>query len=363
MTKRSFVFVFSAWSVIALIHAFSRYMDIVRYKLEVPFGVKEVAMYMLIYALWAFFSLALLSILKRLPYPFRYINLTSLFCLGLFIWVPIYLSIEYSLTTLISGGGLEQLKEQARQTSAGILFFYGVIFSFTFFACLGGVLAEKTRLSIRLNDQLKQQQTALALQISEQQMQLMQSQLSPHFLFNCLSAISGLARTGKRDILIQAVAKVGNLLRFTITNSTTPLITLDEELGFVDDYINLQHLRFDKRFTFASKINIPESCIMCPPFTIQPLVENAFRHAVEHTEQTIAINMLVSYQDNEVTISIENTYPPQQTAGNNNQIHTHTGLKNLKARLTHMYKENVEINVNNNLNSFEVKLVIKQSFS
>lgn len=363
MTRRSFILVFGAWSVIALIHAFSRYMDIVRYNLDVPFGINNVGIYMLIYTLWAFFSLALLNILNRLSYPFRYASLSLLFCLGLLICVPLYLGIEYSITSLLDGGGLAQWKTLVEKTSGSTLFYYGVIFSFTFFACLGGVLGEKTRISNQLNAQLTQQQTALALQISQQQMQLMQSQLSPHFLFNCLSAISGLARTGKRDILIQAVAKVGNLLRFTISNSTTPLITFDEELSFVDDYVSLQQLRFDKRFAFVSKIELPESTIMCPPFTIQPLVENAFRHAVDHTEQTIAVNMLVVYTNNEIIISVKNTCAPQKTADGSNKTHTHIGLENLKARLTHMYKENVDIKVINNVDSFEVKLTIKQSFA
>ena len=108
---------------------------------------------------------------------------------------------------------------------------------------MGAVLMQNTNNIKQANLALERKQHETALLLAVQKMQIMQSQLSPHFLFNCLGAISGLARQGDKDTLVEAVAKVGNLLRFTINNASENWISLDEEIGFCEDYLSLQHLR------------------------------------------------------------------------------------------------------------------------
>jgi LytS/YehU family sensor histidine kinase len=227
------------------------------------------------------------------------------------------------------------------RTSGSVIFFYAVVYALTFTICLGVAFSNQARTAEQRTLELQRQKAQTALELSEQRMQTMQSQLSPHFLFNCLSSISFLARQAERDRLVAAIAKLGSLLRFTIENAAQPRIPLVEEVRFVEDYIGLQSLRFGERFQWTLVTDIEASSPVCPPFSIQPLVENVFRHAVERfTDESqsdpVRIELTVIADASSVEIRVCNTRTSdadQQTVTAGFGI----GEKNLETRLKHTY--------------------------
>ena len=110
------------------------------------------------------------------------------------------------------------------------------------------------------------------------QLQALQAQLSPHFLFNCLNSISALARTEDYARVVAVVADLAALLRYAIEGTQTSEVPLEEELNLTNHYIALQGIRFSGSFSFNVQIDVSVHEILCPPFCIQILVENVFSH-------------------------------------------------------------------------------------
>lgn len=345
------------WAAVGALHALSQYSDIVKYDLQSDFNFTDAAMWTFSYSLWTSISLILLRFMKLFSFPIIYREMTFLFTVGLIGWLSFYFSIDAVITSLMSHGSLAAWSTNFTNTSVSSIFFYAILYVLTFAICLGLVLAEKTKQAQIANAKLRQKQIESALLISENKMQLMQLQLSPHFLFNCMSALSGLARTGERDILVEAVATIGSLLRFTTENATNKLITLDEEIAFVHQYVALQKLRFEDRFVINVEQGELDSDVMCPPFTLQILIENTFRHAVEVTTKQVNITVSIMQRKENIHLHVSNTHshisPETQSTG--------IGLDNLKARIKHLYADNFTFKVTGDKSDFDVYLTLPTS--
>ena len=355
LSKKSIAAVVTAWVVIGVVHASARYADIVRYKLNVPFSLTEVLYFVASYSLWIVVTTALLACLTRVKHIGLNKSTIGLFLGVLVIWLPVYFSTDYAIGTLREGGGFELWLSKLNGTSGSVIFFYVVVYALTFAACLGVVFSTRTKLATEQNESLQKQQMNDALKLAEKNMELMQSQLSPHFLFNSLSAISGLAREQDRDALISAVAKVGQLLRFTVENAKVSRITLDEELQFVRDYVALQQLRFGDRFSFQLSSQVQDTVLFCPPFTLQPLIENCFRHAVENTEDFVGIEVTIQNVGNTLSFRVCNTHSNKTVSG----VTLGTGMKNLETRLEYLYPQKFNINVSSSEEKYCVHLTLE----
>lgn len=115
---------------------------------------------------------------------------------------------------------------------------------------------------------------------------LLQSQINPHFLFNTLNVISGMATledAGQTERMIRALS---NIFRYNLRTGSH-MVALDAELSVVRDYLYLQQMRFGSRLAFDIRVEdgLNPSLIMVPPFILQPLVENAVLHGVLKKEE------------------------------------------------------------------------------
>ncbi|MEO1576625.1 MAG: histidine kinase, partial [Pseudomonadota bacterium] len=215
--------------------------------------------------------------------------------------------------------------------------------------CVGLTQAMRAKAAQAANHALEKQRAQAALDLAQGRMRLLQSQLSPHFLFNSLGSISYLARSSERDTLVDAVAALGNLLRFTIENASRSSIAVAEELRFARDYVGLQRLRFGERFDCHFDVDDAHSGLVsavCLPFTLQPLLENAFRHEVEkhassdsvRGREGVLIRVNVAVRDDRVHMLVENSRPVGAREEGEPNGHG-TGLSNLERRLTHTYRQ------------------------
>ena len=120
----------------------------------------------------------------------------------------------------------------------------------------------------------------LEAQLAQARLQALQAQINPHFLLNSLNAIAGLVQTGERDRAFDAIGRLGELLQIALRSGRVSNMTLGAEMEFLDRYLKLCELRFDRQFRY--RLAIPEALrdLRFPALVVQPLIENSIRHGM-----------------------------------------------------------------------------------
>ena len=122
--------------------------------------------------------------------------------------------------------------------------------------------------------------------LGELEMQALKAQINPHFVFNCLNSIKGFIYDRDFKQADKYLDKFSELLRSTLDNSSSAIITLQDEISYLDNYLQLEKLRFEDRFEYLIEVDkgvdIKEALV--PAMLLQPYVENAIRHGIGHLE-------------------------------------------------------------------------------
>jgi LytS/YehU family sensor histidine kinase len=176
--------------------------------------------------------------------------------------------------------------------------------------------------------------------------------VNPHFLFNTLNNIYALARK-KSDQAPEVVMKLAKLMRFMLYESSRPWISIGTEIRILDDYIELERLRYNNRVTVNFYREIDNETQEIAPLLILPFVENAFKHGPgeSHFEAYIHIDMIL--QNGQLTFTVENTREGLEHGNNAEGI----GLQNVKRQLELIYRE-YQLQVSNEMELFKVRLFI-----
>ncbi|MFZ4550076.1 MAG: sensor histidine kinase [Bacteroidales bacterium] len=177
------------------------------------------------------------------------------------------------------------------------------------------------------------------------QLQNLKNQLNPHFLFNNLSVLASLVHKDQ-DKAVDFINELSKVYRYVLDNKNAELLTLQEELAFLDHYIYLLKIRFESSIMFSIAIddNLRSSCL--PPMCLQMLVENT----IQHNEASRANPLQVSIYTNQHALIVENLLQPRSDVPESSQ----TGLVNIQTRYSFFTSQKVEII--NNGKSFKVVL-------
>ncbi|HVX88140.1 MAG TPA: histidine kinase [Gemmatimonadales bacterium] len=143
-------------------------------------------------------------------------------------------------------------------------------------AILGGVVAWDTGRRLRARELAT---AALETQLTRAQLQALQGQLHPHFLFNTLNAIGVLVRDDPAAAA-RVVSLLADLLRRTLDGAQQQEVALREELDFLERYLEIERTRFPDRLRTAIEVAAPLRELLVPSFLLQPLVENAVRYGI-----------------------------------------------------------------------------------
>jgi ligand-binding sensor domain-containing protein/putative methionine-R-sulfoxide reductase with GAF domain len=132
--------------------------------------------------------------------------------------------------------------------------------------------------------------------MTEVEMQALRAQMNPHFIFNCLNSINRYIVKSDQTTASLYLTKFAKLIRLILDNSNNKNITLTNELEALKLYIEMEALRFDKKFSYEIKVegNIGTDTIELPPLIIQPYVENAIWHGLLHKESNGHLCVTVS---------------------------------------------------------------------
>jgi two-component system, LytTR family, sensor histidine kinase AlgZ len=176
----------------------------------------------------------------------------------------------------------------------------------------------------------------LRLALEEQRMLALRAQLEPHFLFNALNAISAMVRGGDKPLALHGIGLLSDLLRYVLGASAGNAATVAAELRFVQDYLDLQRLRYGERLRMHVDGDGPHLIdVDCPPLLLQPLVENALRHDLDCSEGPSDIHLSFIREQDALLVRVTNPArsgaPANPGAG--------LGLANTRDRLRLLHPE------------------------
>lgn len=186
----------------------------------------------------------------------------------------------------------------------------------------------------------------------ETELKFLRSQTNPHFLFNTLNNIYALARKKSEDTP-EVVMKLSKLLRFMLYESGKGLITIADEIKVLDDYLELEKIRYNERLTISFEKDIDDAGYKLAPLLLLPLVENAFKHGVSETRFVSFVHIKIKLDSGKLHFTIENT----KENGDTSAITDNIGLGSLRRQLELTYKD-YDLHVKNNKGLFKVELFI-----
>jgi sensor histidine kinase YesM len=188
------------------------------------------------------------------------------------------------------------------------------------------------------------------------ELELLKSQVQPHFIFNMLNNIYSSAFK-KSPETAQQILKLSNLIEYSLYDSKKDKVLLDEELTYIRNYVDLQKIRVGDKLDVSINIFDDINGILVPPLLLLPIIENCFKHGVNKSINPSWIRIDISTTDREITFKIENSLenesqsPVSQNSG--------LGLANVRRRLELMYPNGHDIKIFQEENSF--LLVLKLS--
>ena len=157
-------------------------------------------------------------------------------------------------------------------------------------------------------DELIYENYSKQITIKETEFKALQAQINPHFLYNTLESINWMAKSSGQKKISEMVEALGYLLRNSI-QVTNPLVSIKEELEFVEKYNVIQTFRFDDRLVFECDVDADLMRESIPKLTLQPLVENAIHYAVEKMIEPCQINIYAKKYHDYFVLIVEDDGP------------------------------------------------------
>ena len=203
--------------------------------------------------------------------------------------------------------------------------------------------------AIKEINELMQKVTQSEILNKEMEFKTLQSQMNPHFLYNTLDTINWLAFKEKQTEICNLVAAISSLIRASISNKKS-IITIEQELDYVKNYIYIQHIRYKDRFDII--YDIDESLLKqaVPKLIIQPIVENAIIHGIENSKNKNLLYISVKRENECIIIIVKDTgigmtdekvsellKEPLNAEGDEQKAHTNLGLYAVHKRIQLMY--------------------------
>lgn len=186
------------------------------------------------------------------------------------------------------------------------------------------------------------------------ELMFLRSQVSPHFFFNMLNNLYGLVKLDA-DKAQKLILKLSDTMRYSIYEGEKEMVSLEEELEFLKNYIELHIMRYHAKVEVDFIHDIKENVKVAPLLYII-LLENAFKHGVETLTENAKIYIYLNASEREVQFTIENNFDPSVEETRSQEG---IGLKNLTRRLELIYPKRHELLFSVSEDVYRVKLTIK----
>lgn len=186
--------------------------------------------------------------------------------------------------------------------------------------------------------QLELKASELKSQLTHAQLSALKMQLHPHFLFNTLNAIVVLVRKSRNQDAVDMLTGLGDLLRYALDNSGAQEVRLEQELDFIERYLEIEKVRFKDRLRVEMRIDKGTLDAFVPNLILQPLVENALRHGIGQRATAGLIEICARRENGLLKLAVRDDGPglPANWPGTGGKG---IGVTNTQARLRQLYGE------------------------
>ncbi len=187
----------------------------------------------------------------------------------------------------------------------------------------------------------------LRTQLVQSQLEALKMQIHPHFLFNTLHSISALLSKDAEGAR-KMITRLGDFLRLTLENSGSMEVTLQQEIEFLNGYLEIERIRFQDRLTTEIRVDPDVLDVRVPNLILQPIVENAMRHAIGNTTAG-RVEVIAAPRNGVVRIEVKDNGPGIQAEQLvESRRGRGVGLANTQARLAGLYGDAARFELSNN---------------
>jgi two-component system, LytTR family, sensor kinase len=182
-------------------------------------------------------------------------------------------------------------------------------------------------------------------QLSYAQLNALQRQIEPHFIFNTLNSVAGLVRENRNDAAVSMIVALSDFLRRVAGTSIDARVRLAQEVESLEKYLQIQQMRFGGRLKLD--LQIPEELCeaQIPSLLLQPLAENAIKHGIAMRAQGGEVRVVASRADGVLHLNVYNDGPLLDRGGRS--VQDGIGLSNLRTRLELLYGTEFELRLEN----------------
>lgn len=179
----------------------------------------------------------------------------------------------------------------------------------------------------------------------EAQLKMLRYQLNPHFLFNTLNSLSTLTLEGRGAAASGMIENLSDFLRYSLESDPVQRVALARELESVEQYLGIEQLRFSDRLTVRISVDPNAVGALVPSMILQPLAENAIKHAVAKRAKGGTIEIEISCDCTTLDIRLRDNGPGDLPAESRNTESIGIGLANTRERLRTIYGDNAQFTI------------------
>ena len=196
-------------------------------------------------------------------------------------------------------------------------------------------------------------------ELSKAQLAALRRQIDPHFMYNTLNSIAGLVREHLNDAAVSMIVGLSEFLRRSSEDSHRPQVALQEEVEYLQRYLDIQKVRFGERLQVS--VDIPSDLLRAqvPTLLLQPLVENAIKHGIAKRVAGGAVRVAGACHDSRLCLSVYNDGPNLPTDWEAGQ--SGVGIRNLRTRLQILHGSDSELQLTR-ANSAGVEVLVTLPF-
>lgn len=199
----------------------------------------------------------------------------------------------------------------------------------------------------------QKRERALELEKTKNELRFLKAQTNPHFLFNTLNNLYGLARR-QDEHTADSILKLAQIMRFILHECDRDRISIQQEWDIIQSYIELEQLRYHNRLTVRTSIELADSNHSIAPLLLLPFVENAFKHVSAEVSTEAFIEIALRVQDRKLQFRVQNSRFEKLIS-----VSGQYGLKNIRRQLELTYPQASDLDIVVRPDHFSIHLEIQ----
>lgn len=265
-------------------------------------------------------------------YPTRYIPFQKnapIYSISAHLTVGILVIFVWLVTSIGLLGFIYSSNEEYNIFLSSSIFWRAILGVFIYLVL---ILVYYLVINTRSLSERMQAEERLRTLVKESELNMLKAQINPHFLFNSLNSVSSLIMSNP-DEAQEMIHRLSDFIRYSLKHKENEFVSLKEEIGRMEDYLAIEKVRFGDKLIYNVKSSAECSELEVPTMILQPLIENAIKHGVYESLDTVRIDFSCSKKNETLILQLINDFDPDQPSRRG----TGVGLQNVSERLRLVY--------------------------